>query len=35
MSQADWDMPRTEEGLQAVLKRLDQCRSEGDRAEIG
>jgi len=35
MAQADWNVPRTEEGLQQVLRRLEECRANGDQVEVG
>lgn len=35
MARADWDAPRTEEGLLNVLRRLDECRAAGDIVEVG
>ncbi len=35
MGHADWDAPRTEEGLQRVLLQLDECRVAGDLIETG
>lgn len=35
MGQALWEVPRTEEGLQQVLDRLEECRATNDDIEIG
>lgn len=35
MAYADWDAPRTEDGLQQVLRRLVECRAAGERDEEG
>jgi tetratricopeptide (TPR) repeat protein len=35
MSKVGWDAPKTEEGLQHVLRRLEECRASGDHSEIG
>lgn len=35
MAEADWDAPRTEEGLQQVLSKLAACRAAGDLEETG
>jgi tetratricopeptide (TPR) repeat protein len=35
MGQVDWDMPRTEEGLQEALRQLETCRAAGDDIEVG
>ncbi|HWD40814.1 MAG TPA: hypothetical protein VG944_18340 [Fimbriimonas sp.] len=35
MPEANWDVPRTEDGLQTVLKRLKDCRDAGDLVETG
>jgi hypothetical protein len=35
VAEADWDAPRTEEGLQQVLSRLTACRAAGDLEETG
>ncbi len=35
MGQALWDVPRTEEGLQQVLNRIEGCRAANNHLEIG
>lgn len=35
MGQANWKVPRTEEGFQEVLRRLAECRLAGDDGEVG
>jgi len=35
VAKADWDVPRTEAGLQEVLDRIEQCRRDSDDRELG
>ena len=35
MSEIDWDVPRTQEGLQLVLRRLEECHTAGDLVGLG
>ncbi len=35
MPESKWDVPRTEEGLQQVLRQIEECRANGDEVDLG